>query len=122
VSSSGGSAPVTSSSANFTVNAATVTITADPSNDTVTAPAEAYFTVTATTNETLSTLTYSWEEDQGSGFVALTDTGVYSGTATDTLDISNSTGLDTYEYRCVVSTDSVIAPTATSAAATLTVL
>ena len=122
VSSGGGAAPVTSSSANLTVNAAAVTISANPTSSTVTAPAAAQFTVTASTNETLSVLTYSWEEDDGTGFAALSNAGIYSGTDTDTLDISDSTGLDTYEYRCVVSTDSAIAPTATSTAAVLTVV
>jgi len=121
VSSDGGSAPFTSIAATLTVNAATVTISADPSSLTVDSGDPAQFTVVASTNETLSALTFSWEEDAGSGFVALTDGGVYSGTGTDTLDISDSTGLSTYQYRCVVSTDSAIAPSATSAAAVLTV-
>jgi hypothetical protein len=111
----------TSAAAVLTVSAATVTISADPTNLTVDSGDPAQFTVVASTNETLSTLTFSWEEDAGSGFVALTDTGVYSGTGTDTLDISDSTGLNGYLYRVVVSTDSAIAPTATSATATLTV-
>jgi hypothetical protein len=111
----------TSNAAVLTVDAATVTISADPSNLTVDSGDPAQFTVVASTNETLSALTFSWEEDDGTGFVALTDGGVYSGTGTDTLDISDATGLDTYEYRCVVSTDSAVAPSATSAAAVLTV-
>jgi hypothetical protein len=121
VSSDGGAADATSNAVTLTVNAATVTISADPTNLTVDSGDPAQFTVVASTNETLSTLTFSWEEDAGSGFVALTDTGVYSGTGTDTLDISDSTGLNGYLYRVVVSTDSAIAPTATSATATLTV-
>jgi hypothetical protein len=112
----------TSNAAVLTVSAATVTISVNPTSSTVTAPAAAQFTVTASTNETLSVLTYSWEEDDGTGFVALSNAGIYSGTDTDTLDISDSTGLDTYEYRCEVSTDSAIAPTATSTAAVLTVV
>jgi hypothetical protein len=111
----------TSNAAVLTVDAATVTISADPSNLTVDSGDPAQFTVVASTNETLSTLTFSWEENDGGGFAALTDGGVYSGTGTDTLDISDSTGLGTYEYRCVVSTDSATAPSATSAAAVLTV-
>lgn len=121
VSSTGGAATVVSNSGVLTVNAATVTITSDPVSDTVSTGDPAAFGVVASTNETASTLTYSWEEDAGSGFVALTDTGVYSGTSTAALDISDATGLDGYQYRCVVSTTSAIAPTATSAAATLTV-
>jgi hypothetical protein len=111
----------TSAAAVLTVSVATVTISADPSSLTVDSGDPAQFTVVASTNETLSTLTFSWEEDAGSGFVALTDGGVYSGTGTDTLDISDATGLSTYQYRCVVSTDSAVAPSATSAAAVLTV-
>jgi hypothetical protein len=111
----------TSAAAVLTVSAATVTISADPSNLTVDSGDPAQFTVVASTDETLSTLTFSWEEDDGGGFAALTDGGVYSGTDTDTLDISDATGLSTYEYRCVVSTDSAVAPSATSAAAVLTV-
>jgi len=122
VSSDGGAADANSNAAALTVNAATVTISVNPTSSTVTAPAAAQFTVTASTNETLSVLTYSWEEDAGAGFVALSNAGIYSGTDTDTLDISDSTGLDTYEYRCEVSTDSAIAPTATSTAAVLTVV
>lgn len=112
----------TSTAAVLTVSTATVTISVNPTSSTVTAPAAAQFTVTASTNETLSALTFSWEEDDGTGFVALSNAGIYSGTDTDTLDISDSTGLDTYEYRCEVSTDSAIAPTATSTAAVLTVV
>lgn len=90
-----------------------------PSNDSVTAPAPAQFVVTATSNDS-GTLSYQWEEDNGGGFAALTNAGIYSGVDTDTLDISDSTGLDTYQYRCVVSSTGGAAP-ATSAAATLTV-
>lgn len=121
VSSDGGAAPLTSSSASLAVATAAVTISADPANASVTAPNSAQFSVTASTNETLSTLTYSWEEDNGGGFAALSDAGVYTGTSTATLDISDSTGLNGYLYRVVVSTDSTIAPSATSASATLTV-
>jgi hypothetical protein len=111
----------TSAAAVLTVSAATVTISVDPTNLTVDSGDPAQFTVAASTNETLSTLTFSWEEDDGGGFAALSDGGIYSGTGTDTLDISDSTGLNGYLYRVVVSTDSAIAPTATSATATLTV-
>lgn len=126
VSSTGGAVPVTSNTATLTVNAAAVTISADPANASVAAPGPHTFTVTASTNETLATLLYQWEVDSGSGFGNVTDGatgggGDYSGATTASLAIDDVTGLDTYQYRCVVTSDSAIAPTATSAAATLTV-
>lgn len=126
VSSTGGAADATSNAATLTVNAAVVTISADPANATVAAPGPHTFTVTASTNETLASLTYQWEVDSGGGFGNVTDGatgggGNYSGATTDSLAIDDVTGLDTYQYRCVVTSDSTIAPTATSAAATLTV-
>lgn len=47
--------------------------------------------------------TYQWQIDTGSGFVNLTDGGVYSGTSTSVLNISNApTSLYGYQYRCLV--------------------
>jgi len=116
----------TSAAATLTVNAAAVTISADPANATVAGGNPHTFTVTASTNETLASLTYQWEVDSGGGFGNVTDGatgggGNYSGATSDSLVIDDVVGLDTYQYRCVVTSDSAIAPTATSAAATLTV-
>ena len=126
VSSTGGAAPATSNAATLTVNAAVVTISADPASVSVATGNPHTFTVTASTNETLASLTYQWEVDSGGGFGNVTDGatgggGNYSGATTDSLAIDDVTGLDTYQYRCVVTSTSTIAPTATSAAATLTV-
>jgi hypothetical protein len=123
VSSTGGAAPATSNSATLTVNAAAVTISADPSNTTVVeGDAPAVLSVTASTNETLASLTYQWEVDNGGGYANVTDDATYSGATTDTLTITTTdTSLTTFQYRCVVTSTSAIAPTATSAAATLTV-
>ena len=123
VSSTGGAAPVTSSTATLTVNAAAVTISADPSNTTVVAgDTPANFTVTASTNETLAALTYQWEVDDGGGYANVTNDATYSGATTNSLTITTTnTSLTTYQYRCVVTSTSALAPTATSAAATLTV-
>lgn len=96
-----------------------ITITSQPSNESVTAPAAAQFVVAATTNDG-GTLSYQWEEDNGGGFAPLANAGVYSGVDTDTLDISDSTGLNGYQYQCVVSSDGGAAD-ATTTAATLTV-
>ncbi len=51
---------------------------------------------------TPGTFTYQWQENTGSGFVSLTNTGVYSGADDDTLNISNTTGMNGYTYRCIV--------------------
>ena len=68
--------------------------------------------------EFLRNLTYQWQEDSGSGFANITEAGVYSGVNTNRLVISDNTGLDTYQYRVVVSATG--ADSVTSAAATLT--
>ena len=48
-------------------------------------------------------LTYQWQILSGGVWTDLTDTGSYSGTATDTMTISPAgAGLDGSEYRCVV--------------------
>lgn len=96
-----------------------ITITGQPSNVSVTAPTAAQFVVAATTNDG-GTPSYQWEEDNGGGFAPLTNAGVYSGVNTDTLDISDSTGLNGYQYQCVVSSNGGAAD-ATTIAATLTV-
>ena len=47
--------------------------------------------------------TYQWQEDEGNGFVDLTDAGVYSGTTTGTLTITGVTlAMNNYQYRCVL--------------------
>ena len=46
---------------------------------------------------------YSWEvSNDGTNFTTLTDGGVYSGTTTSTLNISDNTGLNSLTYRVVV--------------------
>ena len=51
-------------------------------------------------------LTYQWQEDQGSGFVNLTNTGIYSGVLTNYLQIFNIPQTHNgYDYRCIVSGD-----------------
>ena len=47
--------------------------------------------------------TYTWQVDMGSGFVNLSEGGVYSGVNSTTLSISNVSGLNGYQYRCVAS-------------------
>lgn len=98
----------------------TIVIDSQPADASVTAPAAAQFVVAASTTPAGGALTFQWQEDQGAGFVNLAEAGVYSGTTANTLDISDSTGLDTYQYRVVVSNTGASADV-TSAAALLTV-
>ena len=69
-----------------------------------------------------SGLTYQWQVDPNSGtFSNVTDTGVYSGSTTETLILSGVTlGMNGYKYQVVVS--GLIAQTATSNSVTLTVV
>jgi gliding motility-associated-like protein len=95
-------------SCGFTING--------PSNATSCNGDPANFIITSTT---ATSPAYQWEEDQGTGWVSLTNSGVYSGVTTATLSISNATGLNEYKYRCKV-TD-ISACSKYSYAATLTV-
>lgn len=80
----------------------------------VTAPTGTTFVVAAT-----GATTWLWYAQAPAGeFVALTDAGVYSGSDTATLTISDSTGLDGYNYHCEVSDGTT---TITSTDAPLTV-
>lgn len=98
-----------------------ITFTAQPGNVSVTAPAGATLTAAATTNDA-GTLSYQWQVSTNSGasYTNITNSGVYSGSTTTTLSISNSTGLDGRMYRVVVSSTGG-APSATSTSGTLTV-
>lgn len=50
-----------------------------------------------------SGLTYQWQENTGSGFVNITNGGVYSGATTNTLTITGvNPGMDGYTYQCVI--------------------
>lgn len=113
---------VTNSSGSATSKAALFTvqdpgIITQPASVTVTHPAAASFSVTATG---ATTITYQWQlsTDGGVTWNNLSDTGVYTGSATSTLHISNSTGLNAGQYRCAL-TDT--AGTRNTNAATLTV-
>ena len=99
-----------------------ITIGTQPANASVTAPAAASFAVVATLRgATGGTATFQWQlsTDSGANFANVSNGGVYSDATTATLAISNSTGLDGNQYRCVVSATG--AADVTSSAATLTV-
>jgi hypothetical protein len=107
--------PATSSPATLTVNVLP-SISAQPGNATVAANGNTSFTVSATG----TSLTYQWQVNPGSGFVNVTNGGVYSGASTATLNITCATaGMSGSSYQVVVS--GVVAPPATSSQATLTV-
>lgn len=92
------------------------TVDTDPSGSTICENTNTTFSVVASgTNPS-----YQWQVNTGSGFVNVTNTGVYSGATTDELTITGATaGMDSYVYKCVVSGDCT--PNDTSATATLTV-
>ena len=103
----------------FSNPAPVITITAQPVNRSVTAPAATTFAVTATATQS-ATRTYQWQVKVGAAaFVNVTNTGVYTGSTAATLNISDTTGLNGNQYRCVVSATG--ATSVTSNAATLTV-
>jgi len=95
-----------------------ISITTQPADDDSATGEAVTFSVVAAITGTGGTLTYQWQEDSGSGFANITAAGVYSDVTTDTLAISDNTGLDTYQYRVVVSATG--ADDVTSTAATLT--
>lgn len=98
-----------------------VTISAQPPNRSVTAPAATTFTVTASTSDGGS-LSYQWQisTDAGATYSNLANGGVYGGATTATLSISNSTGLNSRRYRVVISSTGGAA-SVTSNAGVLTV-
>ena len=98
-----------------------ITISTQPQDATVSAGDPATFAVVAVSRPTGATLSFQWQEDQGggAGFADVTDAGVYSDATTATLAISDATGFDGYQYRCVVSCTG--AADVTSDTATLTV-
>lgn len=103
----------------FVINA--LSTSQDPAGD-ITAPAAVDFVLAAvTTTPTGGSTSIQWEEDPNTGsFAPLANAGVYSGVTTNTLSISDSTGLNAYKYRAVVSVTG--GADVTSDALTLTVV
>jgi hypothetical protein len=100
---------------NITVNSQP-SITVQPSDVTVNAGLNTSFSVTATGTG----LTYQWQVNTGSGWNDVSNGGVYSGATTNTLTITGVTsGMNGYQYRCIVS--GTCSPPATSNGAILTV-
>ncbi|MEI7725975.1 MAG: hypothetical protein WCK09_12780, partial [Bacteroidota bacterium] len=79
------------------INIAPPNFTLQPANAVVCTGANGTFTITAAT-----AVSYQWQEDNGSGFVNLSNGPGYSGVTTTTLTvIAPGTGLNGYLYRCV---------------------
>jgi hypothetical protein len=92
-------------------------ITSQPRNDTAIVGSVATFSIT----DLVTSTTYQWQENSGSGFVNLTNTPPYSGVYTPTLTISPATtSLSGNLYRCVPVSGTCL--TDTSVARKLTVI
>ncbi|MCK4630150.1 MAG: gliding motility-associated C-terminal domain-containing protein, partial [Bacteroidales bacterium] len=71
-----------------------------PADTAVCDDVSAYFTVTATGRDPLS---YQWQENRGTGWNNISDAGIYSGTTTDSLQLSIVTlVMDGYRYRVII--------------------
>ncbi len=64
-------------------------------------------------------VSYQWEVNDGSGWMPVSDGAVYSGSNTDMLTFPASSGIDGYQYQCVLS--NACPGTSTSAPATVTI-
>lgn len=90
---------LTSSSVTLTVNTAPAVVTA-PIASTVCEGTGTSFAVTATG----TSIGYQWQLNTGSGFTNLSNTGVYTGTTTNILNISTTTAaMNGYNYRVAIS-------------------
>ncbi|MFH0864576.1 MAG: gliding motility-associated C-terminal domain-containing protein, partial [Bacteroidota bacterium] len=78
-----------------------LTIIIPPDDSAICTGNNAIFTVTATGTPPLN---YQWQSNCGSGWVNLTNTGIYSGATTDSLIITGAnTGMDSCFFQCIVS-------------------
>lgn len=93
-----------------------VSVTVDPVNSSICDGANTQFSITASGFG----ISYQWQENDGGGWADLADDATYSGSTTNTLDITTATsGMDDYLYRCYVDDGSTAD---TSEAATLVIL
>jgi hypothetical protein len=99
-------------------------VTINPTSTTIDTGSDASFTVAATGNPT-PTVQWQVSTDGGGTFNNLTDTGIYSGSSTDTLTLTGATLAETgYEYQAVFSNtlhDAADPSIATTTPATLNV-
>lgn len=109
--------PLNSNAVILTVNAAPA-ITTPPSSTSICAGNNVTFTVGATGTG----IAYQWQESTNGGgtWNNVTNGGVYSGATTTALTLTGVTlGMNSYQYRCIITGSCT--PAATSTAATLTV-
>ncbi|MBS1684471.1 MAG: T9SS type A sorting domain-containing protein [Bacteroidetes bacterium] len=107
----------------FTATTATgctpVSVSSNPANQSVTSPNQTSFSVGVSGTSPFS---YTWQQYNGSTWTNLSNTGNTTwttGTSSSTLTISNSSGLNGYQYRCNATNCNGV-NSATSSAATLT--
>ncbi len=78
---------------------------ADHPNDTIVCSGEAAFFEIAATNAQSGAINYQWQTStNGVTWADIAEAGVFSGTQTNRLDISDVAGLYGHRYRCVIST------------------
>ena len=95
-------------------------IATQPASNAIGAGNAVSFIVSAATVPVGGTLSYEWQRQYGAvDWTSLTDTGVFSGTSTDTLEISNNATLNGNVFRVIIGEDG--SNSVTSANATLTV-
>lgn len=79
-----------------------VSFTSQPQPAEICAGGNATFSITASSSQTIS---YQWQvsTNNGGSWTNIADGGIYSGTGTSTLNLTNATvGNNTYQYRCLV--------------------
>ncbi|MFN4246554.1 MAG: GEVED domain-containing protein [Flavipsychrobacter sp.] len=91
------------------------TVMSQPADREVCAGSNTSFFTAGTAATMTGVLSYQWQVNNGTGFVNLTNTAPYSNVTTPTLVITGATiGLNTYQYRCVISNQSCTPPTTTN--------
>ena len=95
---------------------AVIRITTQPSAATANSGDPASFSVVTSVLPTGTTLNYRWQVNTGSSWANLSDAGVYANTATSTLAIANTAGLDGNLYRVQISATGVSANTVSDSA------
>lgn len=93
-------------------------ISTDPDPQQACAGDPATFTISATG----VVLTYRWQVNTGSGFGDVSNGGVYTGATSNTLQISTVTGMNAYQYQCVVTSTALCSSTTAAAALTVNTL
>jgi hypothetical protein len=93
-------------------------VTAQPVATTVPVGGNAHYTIAAS----MGGATYQWQQNTGTGFTNLSNTGAYSGVTTNSMTVTGVTAvMNSYTYRCLVSNSSGCADTSAAASLTLDV-